>query len=160
MAITTAAAFFERVKAALMTGSSARTRIGTFYVQTFPGYEGRNPRTGEVIPVPPKRLPAFVASDELTARVLGPRAEQTHAEGHAELERNAADATLAPSVEVACSDEELDACVRALAAELAHDHRVEIAPLGALVLAQQMDRHGLRVRLQAADELRAAMDGK
>jgi integration host factor subunit beta len=50
-----------------MTGSSARTRVGTFYVQTFPGYDGRNPRTGEVIPVPPKRVPVFVASDELTA---------------------------------------------------------------------------------------------
>jgi hypothetical protein len=45
MAITTAAAFFEGVKAALMTGSSARARIETFYVQTFPGYEGRDPRT-------------------------------------------------------------------------------------------------------------------
>lgn len=159
MAISDAAGLFERVKAALTSGSSARTRVGTFYVVTFSAYEGRNPRTDQVVPVPAKKMPFFVASDELTAAVLGPRAAETHASGHEEMEREATEtrATLSPSTDVECNDAELDACVRALRAELAPGHRVEIAPLGAIELRQNGDN--LRPHFQASDELKKAMNG-
>jgi nucleoid DNA-binding protein len=159
MAVTQAAALFERVWATLVSGSSARTRVGTFYLQTYPGYEGRNPRTGEIIRVAPKASPFFVASDELTAAAFGPRAGQTHAEGHAFVVSDAAEsgATLAASVEVACTDDELAACARALGAELSPDHQVEIAPLGTLVVRGRVEGDKLDVQLRAADALKAAL---
>ena len=52
MTLSAAAAFFDRVVATLNGGASVRSRAGIFSLHRFPGYEGRNPRTGEVVPVP------------------------------------------------------------------------------------------------------------
>jgi integration host factor subunit beta len=39
--------------------------FGSFKVKSYKGYQGRNPRTGEVVEVKPKQLPFFRAGKEL-----------------------------------------------------------------------------------------------
>lgn len=39
--------------------------FGSFFTKTYKAFSGRNPRTGEVVQVPPKRLPHFRPSKEL-----------------------------------------------------------------------------------------------
>jgi integration host factor subunit beta len=43
--------------------------FGTFHVRNYAGYRGRNPRTGQVVAVRPKRLPHFKVSIELAGRI-------------------------------------------------------------------------------------------
>jgi len=43
--------------------------FGTFQVRSYRAYKGRNPRTGQIVDVAPKRLPHFKVSTELAARV-------------------------------------------------------------------------------------------
>jgi Bacterial nucleoid DNA-binding protein len=43
--------------------------FGTFQVRSYRAYRGRNPRTGQVVAVRPKRLPHFKVSIELAARI-------------------------------------------------------------------------------------------
>jgi integration host factor subunit beta len=43
--------------------------FGSFDVEHYDGYEGRNPKTGEKINVPPKKLPSFKVGKELKERV-------------------------------------------------------------------------------------------
>jgi integration host factor subunit beta len=38
-------------------------------VKEYGAYEGRNPKTGEKIPVPPKKLPFFKVGKELKERI-------------------------------------------------------------------------------------------
>src|SRR5437899_13100799 len=46
----------EPMKAALCRGDNIEIRgLGAFHVKNYQGYNGRNPKTGEVIPVKPKR---------------------------------------------------------------------------------------------------------
>ena len=47
--------------------------FGTFQVRSYKGYVGRNPKTGEVISVAPKRVPFFKASKNLAASIDGGR---------------------------------------------------------------------------------------
>ena len=47
--------------------------FGTFHVRSYRAYRGRNPRTGQIVEVKPKRLPHFKVSIELAARVNGGR---------------------------------------------------------------------------------------
>ena len=42
--------------------------FGSFKVKQYDGYKGRNPKTGEVIDVSPKRLPFFKVGKELKER--------------------------------------------------------------------------------------------
>lgn len=61
---------FEAMTEALIRGDSVQIRgFGTFTVRTYRAYTGRNPRTGEKIEVPPKRLPFFKVGKELRERV-------------------------------------------------------------------------------------------
>ena len=47
---------FESMKDALCRGENIEIRgLGAFHVKHYEGYQGRNPKTGEVIPVKPKR---------------------------------------------------------------------------------------------------------
>jgi integration host factor subunit beta len=39
--------------------------FGSFTVRKYKSYSGRNPRTGDAVPVPPKRLPFFKVGKEL-----------------------------------------------------------------------------------------------
>ena len=45
--------------------------FGSFTVRQYRAYEGRNPRTGELVHVPPKRLPFFKVGKDLRERVNG-----------------------------------------------------------------------------------------
>mgnify|MGYP005830986205 CR=1 FL=1 len=61
---------FESMEKALMQGDRVEIRgFGSFKVKTYDGYKGRNPKTGELIEVRPKRLPFFKVGKELKERV-------------------------------------------------------------------------------------------
>ena len=59
-------AFIEAVKASLKKGSDVRlVGFGTFTVKKRKAKKGRNPRTGEEIKIPAKKVPAFRPASEL-----------------------------------------------------------------------------------------------
>ena len=61
---------FESMKTALCRGENIEIRgLGAFHVKHYEGYQGRNPKTGEVIPVKPKRGILFRTGKELRDRV-------------------------------------------------------------------------------------------
>ena len=63
---------FDSMTSALIAGDGIEIRgFGSFTVRKYKSYEGRNPRTGEVVHVAPKRLPFFKVGKELRERVNG-----------------------------------------------------------------------------------------
>ena len=57
---------FEAMTEALQRGEGIEIRgFGSFTVRPYKPYSGRNPRTGEPVPVPAKRLPFFKVGKEL-----------------------------------------------------------------------------------------------
>jgi integration host factor subunit beta len=61
---------FGDVENALTRGERVEIRgLGSFKVKHYDGYQGRNPKTGEVINVAPKKLPFFKVGKELKERV-------------------------------------------------------------------------------------------
>ncbi len=55
---------------ALAIGDSIEIRgFGSFVVKKYDSYTGRNPKTGESIKVPPKKLPFFKVGKELKEHV-------------------------------------------------------------------------------------------
>ncbi len=63
---------FEAMEEALIKGDRLEVRgFGSFKVKNYDGYKGRNPKTGEVIEVKPKRLPFFKVGKDLKKRVNG-----------------------------------------------------------------------------------------
>jgi integration host factor subunit beta len=63
---------FEAMTAALERGEGIEIRgFGSFTVREYRAYNGRNPRTGQTVPVPPKRLPFFKVGKELKELVNG-----------------------------------------------------------------------------------------
>ena len=55
---------------ALAKGDSIEIRgFGSFVVKNYETYYGRNPKTGQKIKVPPKKLPFFKVGKELKERV-------------------------------------------------------------------------------------------
>jgi integration host factor beta subunit len=64
--------FIEAIKNALTEGNHIEIRgFGTFSVKDRKARTARNPRTGEAVPLPPRRVPVFKVSRELKDRVLG-----------------------------------------------------------------------------------------
>ncbi|MBN9683287.1 MULTISPECIES: HU family DNA-binding protein [unclassified Corallococcus] len=64
---------FESMKDALCRGENIEIRgLGAFHVKNYQGYQGRNPKTGVVIPVKPKRGLLFRTGKELRDRVNRP----------------------------------------------------------------------------------------
>lgn len=58
--------FFDSMKDALKKGERVEIRgFGSFKIKEYKGYQGRNPKTGEVVDVDPKKLPFFRAGKEL-----------------------------------------------------------------------------------------------
>lgn len=54
----------------LVEGDTIEIRgFGSFVIKKYDSYLGRNPKTGEKIKVPPKRLPFFKVGKELRERV-------------------------------------------------------------------------------------------
>jgi len=61
---------FESMETALIAEDRVEIRgFGSFKVKAYDGYKGRNPKTGELIEVRPKRLPFFKVGKELKERV-------------------------------------------------------------------------------------------
>src|SRR5262245_14137624 len=61
---------FESMTHALCNGDNIEIRgLGAFHVKDYQGYQGRNPKTGQVIPVKPKRGILFRTGKELRDRV-------------------------------------------------------------------------------------------
>ena len=51
---------FGLMAESLVSGERVEIRgFGSFSIKEYDGYEGRNPRTGEIVEVKPKRLPHF-----------------------------------------------------------------------------------------------------
>jgi integration host factor subunit beta len=64
---------FDSMRDALCRGENIEIRgLGAFHVKNYDGYQGRNPKTGEVIPVKPKRGILFRTGKELRDRVNRP----------------------------------------------------------------------------------------
>jgi len=61
---------FHEMEKALIRGERMEIRgLGSFKVKRYDGYKGRNPKTGEIIEVEPKKLPFFKVGKELKERV-------------------------------------------------------------------------------------------
>jgi integration host factor subunit beta len=62
--------FFESMAEALAKGERVEVRgLCSFYVNEYKSYKGRNPKTGEIVQVAPKKLPFFKCGKELKERV-------------------------------------------------------------------------------------------
>jgi integration host factor subunit beta len=65
---------FDAMTQALERGEGIEIRgFGSFTVRPYKPYSGRNPRTGEPVPVPAKRLPFFKVGKELKELVNASR---------------------------------------------------------------------------------------
>ena len=61
---------FDSMSSELAAGGRIEIRgFGSFMVKEYKAYMGRNPKTGEIIQVHPKRLPFFKVGKELRDRV-------------------------------------------------------------------------------------------
>lgn len=59
-------AFIDSIKEALVRGDRVEIRgFGSFKIKDYKGYQGRNPKTGDVVKVSPKKLPFFRPGKEL-----------------------------------------------------------------------------------------------
>jgi integration host factor subunit beta len=62
--------FFKQMAATLEKGDRVEVRgLCSFYVKDYPGYTGRNPKTGEKVEVASKKLPFFKSGKELKDRM-------------------------------------------------------------------------------------------
>lgn len=58
--------FVDSIKEALLRGDRVEIRgFGSFKIKEYDGYTGRNPKTGTVVQVKPKKLPFFRPGKEL-----------------------------------------------------------------------------------------------
>ena len=88
---STVESIFECMKDALCKGENIEIRgLGAFHVKHYEGYQGRNPKTGQVIPVKPKRGILFRTGKELRDRVNRAMFEQMDEEERAASERQRA----------------------------------------------------------------------
>ena len=61
---------FDGFKDALAKGDRIEIRgFGSFVMREYKNYRGRNPKTGKVVEVKPKRLPYFKVGKELRERI-------------------------------------------------------------------------------------------
>jgi integration host factor subunit beta len=62
--------FFDSMADAMAQGSRVEIRgLCSFYVKDYKSYVGRNPKTGEIVTIRPKKLPFFKSGKELKDRV-------------------------------------------------------------------------------------------
>lgn len=58
--------FFDSVRQTLLAGQRVEIRgLGSFKIKEYKAYSGRNPKTGDIVSVAPKKLPFFRAGKEL-----------------------------------------------------------------------------------------------
>ena len=61
---------YRKMRDAMVGGGRIEIRgFGSFVVKEYEAYQGRNPKTGEKISVPPKKLPFFKVGKELKERI-------------------------------------------------------------------------------------------
>jgi integration host factor subunit beta len=61
---------YKKMKDTMVNGGRIEIRgFGSFVVKEYEAYQGRNPKTGEKISVPPKKLPFFKVGKELKERI-------------------------------------------------------------------------------------------
>lgn len=69
---------FDGMKESLEKGGRIEIRgFGSFVVRNYGSYKGRNPKTGEIVEVPPKKLPFFKVGKELKEMVNAARPESS-----------------------------------------------------------------------------------
>ena len=57
---------FDSMRESLEKGEGIEIRgFGSFVVRQHGGYKGRNPKTGEIVDIPPKKLPYFKVGKEM-----------------------------------------------------------------------------------------------
>jgi len=62
--------FFDQMAVALERGDRVEIRgLCSLYVKDYPGYTGRNPKTGAPVEVAPKKLPFFKCGKDLKDRI-------------------------------------------------------------------------------------------
>ncbi len=62
---------FDAMGQSLIDGERIEVRgFGSFEIRDYDAYSGRNPKTGEIINVKPKKLPFFKVGKELKERIL------------------------------------------------------------------------------------------
>ena len=62
--------FFDQMAETLAKTDRVEVRgLCSFYVKEYKSYTGRNPKTGELVKIKPKKLPFFKAGKELKERV-------------------------------------------------------------------------------------------
>lgn len=62
--------FFNSMTETLANNERVEIRgLCSFYTKTYKSYHGRNPKTGQIVTVEPKRLPFFKVGEELKKRV-------------------------------------------------------------------------------------------
>ncbi|MCI0330269.1 MAG: integration host factor subunit beta [candidate division Zixibacteria bacterium] len=63
--------FLEQIKKSLEEGQNIEIRgFGTFKVKARKARKARNPRTGEEVPVPDRKVPVFKPSNEFKAVIV------------------------------------------------------------------------------------------
>lgn len=61
---------YRKMRETMVNGGRIEIRgFGSFVVKEYGSYQGRNPKTGAKIPVPPKKLPFFKVGKELKERI-------------------------------------------------------------------------------------------
>jgi len=62
--------FFDSLADAFVKGERVEIRgLCSFHIKEYKSYTGRNPKTGQKVQIPPKRLPFFKCGKELKERV-------------------------------------------------------------------------------------------
>ena len=61
---------YRKMRDTMVNGGRVEIRgFGSFVVKEYEAYQGRNPKTGQKIQVPPKKLPFFKVGKELRERI-------------------------------------------------------------------------------------------
>ncbi|MCP4672699.1 MAG: integration host factor subunit beta [Desulfobacula sp.] len=62
--------FFNSLSDSFANGERVEIRgLCSFYIKEYKSYTGRNPKTGQKVTIPPKRLPFFKCGKDLKERV-------------------------------------------------------------------------------------------
>jgi integration host factor subunit beta len=62
--------FFDSLSESFANGERVEIRgLCSFHIKEYKSYTGRNPKTGQKVTIPPKRLPFFKCGKELKERV-------------------------------------------------------------------------------------------
>jgi integration host factor subunit alpha len=76
--------FFDEISTALIRGESVKlSGFGNFLLRDKPQRPGRNPKTGEAIPISARRVVTFHASQKLKSQIDSPTPDRDGRIGHA-----------------------------------------------------------------------------